>query len=154
MNELSPKARFDALAALLTFDDGGVTAVRQSLSRLMPKVGDLVQGFNLALKGTRAQELFAGLEGERLEVLQSLAASFVLRTVNCNFDDAYCAYVAEIAARQDVPPHFIALALSVAQDFVMRGLPAAMRDDLDALARALSAWSRLVSILKVMLSRA
>ncbi len=151
MPDHSPKARFDALAALLAFDAAAIAALREGLSRLSPKVGELIAAFDAVLKRAPAHALFADLQGERRDALQSLAASLLLRTVNCNFDEAYCDYLAELAARPDVPAHFFEISMSVTEDFVVRNLPGLLRDE-GKLAASLSGWSRLISILKVMLS--
>ncbi|MCC6572694.1 MAG: hypothetical protein IT462_02785 [Planctomycetes bacterium] len=148
MDDRPAKQRFDELATLLAFDEAAVSALRASLSLLMPRVSELVQAFDGALKRAPAS-LFGSLEGERRDTLQSLAANFVLRTISCNFDEDYCNFVAATARNADLPGHFIELSLTVTQDVVMRALPGLQRD-LDKLAQALSAWAKLISMLKIL----
>jgi hypothetical protein len=138
---------FDKLAALYSFSDRHTAAIRESLVLLLPRLGELVAEFDFALKRVAAQEAFAGLEGERRERLQSLMASFILRTANCNFDQAYCEYVAEISQGKEVPAGFFSFGLGCAQDFVCRVLPQAERDA-GKLAEKLSAWNRLCAVLR------
>ncbi len=139
--------RFDALASLHDFSEGHTSAIRDSLSLLMPRLGELVGQFDAALKRDGAIREFEGLEGERRERLQSLMASFILRTVNCTFDEAFCEYAREVSSAADVPRGFFAFGLSQAQDFVCRVLPGVQRDA-QKLAEMLCAWNRLVAILK------
>lgn len=139
--------RFDSLAELHEFSAHHVAAIRESLGLLMPRLGELVGQFDALLKRDAAKREFDGLEGERRERLQSVMASFILRTINCTFDDAFCEYAREVSQAPDVPRGFFAFGLTQAQDFVCRVLPGVQRDAA-RLAEMLAAWNRLAAILK------
>lgn len=139
--------RFDSLAELHEFSAHHVAAIRESLGLLMPRLGELVGQFDALLKRDAAKREFDGLEGERRERLQSVMASFILRTINCTFDDAFCEYAREVSQASDVPRGFFAFGLTQAQDFVCRVLPGVQRDAA-RLAEMLAAWNRLAAILK------
>ncbi|RIK65052.1 MAG: hypothetical protein DCC64_03005 [Planctomycetota bacterium] len=143
----SARQRFDDLAGALNFGAAQTASIRESLNLLLPRLGELVGSFDAALKCPAGARLFAGLEGERRDQLQSLMASFILRTVNCNFDEAYCDYAVEVSGGGQVPPGFFALGLSLAQDFVCGALPAVERDSAK-LSAMLTAWNRLLAVLK------
>lgn len=147
MPELSPKARFDALAGLLHFDAAAVDAIRHSINHLLREVSELVRMVDEAMKRDEAPKVLGDLGGERREKLQSLLASFIMRTINCNYDEDYCNYAAEVSGADDVPPALFAVGLTLANDFVALTLTNAV-DDREQLARMISAWSRLTSILK------
>jgi hypothetical protein len=138
--------RFDSLAALHDFTEPHVAAIRESLNLLLPRLGELVASFDAALKRSAANREFPGLEGERREQLQSLMASFILRTVNCNFDEAYCEFAREVSTGLNVPRGFFAFGLFAAQDFVCRVLPTVQRDHA-RLSEMLVAWNRLTAVL-------
>ena len=143
----SVKSRFDCFALALDFGAPQVSQIRESLSLLLPRLGELVASFDAALKRDVAGQLFPGLEGEQRERLQSLIASFILRTINCNFDDAFCEFAAEVSGTAEIPPGFFAFGLSMAQDFVCGALPSVQRDP-TKLAEMLTAWNRLIAALK------
>ena len=138
--------RFESLAALHDFTEPHVAAIRESLNLLVPRMGELIASFDAALKRSAAHAEFPGLEGERREQLQSLMASFILRTVNCNFDDAYCEFTREVSTSPNVPRGFFAFGLFAAQDFVCRVLPTVQRDHA-RLSEMLVAWNRLTAVL-------
>lgn len=147
MQELSPKARFDALASVLQFEPAQVDAIRHSINHLLKEVSELVRMVNEAMTSKGAPQVIGDLGGESREKLQSLLASFIMRTINCNYDEDFCNYAVEISHAEDVPPSLFPLGLSLANDFVAQTLPAAV-DDPERLANMLSAWNRLTSILR------
>lgn len=147
MDALSPKAKFDALAAMLQFDEAGVDCIRHSMKPLLANVNELVRSVNEMMKHPQAPLILGDIGGERRERLQSLLASFIMRTINCNYDEDFCNYAVEISHSEDVPPSLFPLGLSLANDFVAQTLPAAV-DDPERLANMLSAWNRLTSVLR------
>jgi hypothetical protein len=147
MDKLSPKARFDALAGVLSFDDACVDRVRNSIRLLLPHVNELVRRVDVSMQHQSAQAVYGELPKDLQERLQSLLASFIMRTINCNFDDEYCNYAVEISHAEDVPPRMFATGLSLANDFVAETLPGAV-DSADQLKGMLTAWNRLTSVLR------
>lgn len=144
METLSPKARFDALANLLQLDSAAVDAVRNSIKPLLPNVNDLIRRLNEMMQKPDFAVLFGEVSRDRM---QSLLASFIMRTINCNFDEAYCNYAHEVSRGEDVPAGMFALGLSLANDFVAETLPAHI-EERDQLATMLAAWNRLTAVLK------
>jgi hypothetical protein len=147
MEKLSPKAHFDALAGMLDFDAGSVDAVRNSIRHLLPNVNELVRRVNEMMRHADAPLIVGEIAGERREHLQSLLASFIMRTINCNFDEEYCNYAHEVSRGPDVPPDLFSLGLALANDFVAQTLPRRI-EDADQLARALESWNRLTAVLR------
>jgi len=147
MQALSPKARFDAMATVLNFDAAGVDAIRHSISHLLKEVNELVRMLNLAMKSSEAAAIIGDVGAEARERLQSLLASFIMRTINCNYDEAFCAYAHEVSHAPDVPPNLFGLALTLAMDFVAQTLPARV-DDRERLMNMMLAWNRLTAILR------
>jgi hypothetical protein len=144
---MSPKARFDAVAEVLGFDESGVDAIRYSINHLLKEVNELVRLLNVAMKSKHAAEIVGEVAGERRERLQSLLASFIMRTINCNYDEDFCNYAVEVSHGPDVPPNLFSLALTLALDYVVQTLPAKV-DDRERLAAMLSAWNKLTAILR------
>jgi hypothetical protein len=147
MEQLSPKARFDALADVLSFDAPQVDAIRHSINHLLKEVNELVRMVNEAMKSDAAVEVIGDLGGETREKLQSLLASFIMRTINCNYNEDYCNYAVEVSHGDDVPPNLFSLGLTLAQDFVTQTLPPRVEDG-ERLVEMLTAWNRLTSILR------
>lgn len=147
MDALSPKAKFDALAAMLQFDEAGVDCIRHSMKPLLANVNELVRSVNELMKHPRAPLILGDIGGERRERLQSLLASFIMRTINCNFDDEYCNYAHQVSRGADVPAHVFSLGLALANDFVARTLPEHI-EDRERLAEMLTAWNRLTAVLR------
>jgi hypothetical protein len=146
-DQLSPKARFDAFAGLTGFDSACVQALRTSLRHLLPTVNDLVRRVNEMMQARDASLLLGDLGGERRERLQSVMASFILRTINCNFDDEYCNYAHEVSHGDDIPPDLFSVGLALANDYVAETLPALI-EDRRQLANMLRAWNRLSAVLR------
>lgn len=147
MQNLSPKARFDALAEVLELDGSSVDSIRHSINHLLKDVNELVRMVNEAMTSDSAPEVVGDLGGESREKLQSLLASFIMRTINCNFDEDYCNYAVEISHAGDVPPNLFSLGLTLCNEYVVRCLTENV-DERERLAEMLSAWNRLTSILR------
>lgn len=146
MEGISPKARFDLLAGLVDLDESSIDQVRHSIRHLLPHMSELIRTLHGALKRNQAPAVIGELDAEALERLQSQFASFVMRTIGCNFDDDYCDWAVEISHHDGVPPRLYPLALALAGDFVSRTLAAAV-DDREQLAAMLGAWQRLLAVL-------
>jgi len=147
MDNMSPKARFEALAGVTGFDSACVDQVRQSIRLLLPSVNELVRRVDEAMRHDAAPHVLGDLGGEQRERMQSLLASFIMRTINCNFDEDFCNYAAEVSGSNDVPPNLFSVGLTLANDFVALTLPAG-EDDPERLASMLSAWNRLTAVLR------
>lgn len=147
MDKLSPKARFDALAGLLQLDESSVDCIRHSMKPLLANVNELVRSVNELMKHPNAPHVLGDLAGERRERMQSLLASFIMRTINCNFDDEYCNYANQVSSGDEVPPDLFSLGLTLANDFVAGTLPQHI-DDRERLADMLVAWNRLTAVLR------
>lgn len=146
-DSLSPKSKFDTLAGLLGLDAACVDALRASLRHLLPNVNDLVRRMNTMMQHDSAAKMFGDLGSERRERLQSVMASFILRTINCNFDEEYCNYAHEVSHGDDIPPDLFSLGLALANDYVAETLPGLI-DDRRQLANMLRAWNRLSAVLR------
>lgn len=147
MHSLSPKARFDAYASVLNFDASSVDAIRYSINHLLKDVSELVRMVDVAMKSDGAPHVIGDLGGETRERMQSLLASFIMRTINCNYDEDYCNYAVEISHGEDVPPALFPLGLSVAMQFVVQTLTERV-EDREQLTDMLAAWNKLTSILR------
>jgi hypothetical protein len=147
MQELSPKARFDALASVMQFEPAHVDAIRHSINHLLKEVSELVRSMNEAMTSKGAPLVLGDLDGDSREKLQSLLASFIMRTINCNYDEDFCNYAVEVSQSADVPRGLFPLGLSLANDFVAQTLPGAVEDP-ERLTDMLTAWNRLTSILR------
>lgn len=147
MDKLAPKARFDAYAALLGLDASGVDSIRHSIRPLLANVNELVRRMNEVMTHAGAAHVLGDVAGERRERLQSLLASFILRTVNCNFDEEYCNYAHDISHNADVPAGLFNLGLTLANDFVAQTLPLHI-DEREQLAAMLASWNRLTAALR------
>lgn len=147
MEDLAARPRFDALAAVLKLDEEAINAIRHSVNALLPNLSDLAAMWDETLRAKAAREVFGPMTPEQREELQSRLASFVFRTIACVFDDDFCEYAQEFARDKIVPPRLIPVALSVAYEFVARNLTEKIEDKAK-LAEALSAWSRLISVLR------
>jgi len=147
MDDYAPRPRFDALAAVLKLDDEAVNAIRNSVNPLLPNLSDLAAMWDETLRSKPARQVFGPMTPEQREELQSRLASFVFRTIACVFDDEFCDYADAFARDTTVPKRLIPVALSVAYEFVARNL-AEKLEDKQKLADALSAWSRLISVLR------
>ncbi|MBX3474881.1 MAG: hypothetical protein KF754_10905 [Planctomycetes bacterium] len=147
MEDLAPRPRFDALAALLKLDDDAVGLIRGSVNHLLANLGDLAAMWDETLRSQAARQTIGVMTPEQREELQSRLASFVFRTIACVFDDDFCDYADAFARDNSVPRRLIPVALSVAYEFVARNL-AEKIDDKQRLGDALSAWSRLISVLR------
>lgn len=147
MQQLSPKARFDALASVLSFDSASVDSIRHSISHLLKDVSELVRMVDVAMKSEGTVEVFGDVgEGTR-EKMQSLLASFIMRTINCNYDEEYCNYAVDVSSAGDVPVNLFAVGLTIANEYVTQTLPASV-DNTEQLTGMLSAWNRLTCILR------
>jgi hypothetical protein len=144
MQQLSPKAQFDALANLLQFDAASVDVLRVSLKPLLGSVNELVRRVDEMMKRPEAESIFGEFSRERM---QSLLASFIMRVINCNFDEAFCDYAREVSSADDVPPGLFSIGLTLANDFAARTL-AEQIDNREQLADMLATWNRLTAILK------
>lgn len=147
MQSLSPKARFDALASVMQFDAACVDAVRFSINHLLKDVSELVRMVDVAMKSEGAPAVVGDLGGETREKLQSLLASFIMRTINCNYDEDFCNYAVEISHGGDIPPNLFPLGLGIAMDYVAQTLPPRVEDSRQ-LTKMLVGWNRLTSILR------
>ena len=147
MDQLSPKARFDALASVLQFHSAQVDSIRHSINHLLKEVSELVRMVNEAMKSEHAAAVVGDLGGEAREKMQSLLASFIMRTINCNYDEEFCNYAVEVSHADDVPPRLFSMGLTLALDFVAQTLPGQV-EDRERLTDMLSAWNRLTSILR------
>jgi hypothetical protein len=147
MQAMSPKARFDAIAAVLGFDEPDVDAIRHSINHLLKEVNELVRMLNASMKSKHAAAMIGDVAPEQREKLQSLLASFIMRTINCNYDEDFCNYAVEVSHAADVPPNLFSLALTLAMDYVAHTLPPKV-DDSARLANMLVAWNRLTAILR------
>jgi hypothetical protein len=147
MQALSPKARFDAIATVLGFDESSVDSIRHSINHLLKEVNELVRMLNVSMKSPQAAAMIGDVPGEQREKLQSLLASFIMRTINCNYDEAFCDYAVEVSHADDVPPNLFGLALTLAMDYVAQTLPPKV-EDRGRLTSMLVAWNRLTAILR------
>jgi hypothetical protein len=147
MHSMSPKARFDAYASVLQFDGTSVDSIRHSINHLLKDVSELVRKVDVAMKSGSAPAVVGDLGGETREKLQSLLASFIMRTINCNYDEDYCNYAVEISHGEDVPPTLFPLGLGIAMEYVVETLTGRV-EDRKQLAGMLSAWNKLTSILR------
>lgn len=147
MQNLSPKARFDALADVLQFDSSSVDSIRHSINHLLKDVNDLVRMVNESMTRESANDVVGELDAGAREKMQSLLASFIMRTINCNFDEDYCNYVYEISHADDVPPNVFLLGLTLCNEYAVWCLIANVEDK-QRLTDMLSAWNRLTAILK------
>ncbi|MCA8912110.1 MAG: hypothetical protein KDB82_10425 [Planctomycetes bacterium] len=144
---MSPKARFDALASVLNFDSTQVDHIRHSVGHLIKDANELWRMVDEATKSDGAPAVVGDLgEGAR-DKMQSLFASFIMRTINCNYDEEFCNYAVEVSHGEDVPPRLFSLGLSIANDYVNQALPAKV-EDREQLTNMLRAWNRLTSILR------
>ena len=147
METLSCKARFDALAELIEFDEGCVSALRLSINHLLPEVQSLVRRLDERMKCDVLDRVIGEVDDARADKLKSLLASFVMRTINCNFDEDYCDYVVEVASGDNVPDGFFSFGLTLTNDFICQTLPGAVEDRAQ-LTSMLAAWNRVTAILK------
>lgn len=147
MQPMSPKSRFDAYASVLQFNGASVDAIRHSITHLLKDVSELVRMVDVAMKSDGAPAVVGDLGGETRERLQSLLASFIMRTINCNYDEDYCNYAVEISHGDDVPPAMFQLGLGLALDYVVQTLTERV-EDREQLANMLSAWNKLTGILR------
>jgi hypothetical protein len=144
---MSPKARFDAVAEVLGFDESSVDAIRYSINPLLKEVNELVRMLNQCMRSKQARALIGDVPEESRDRLQSLLASFIMRTINCSYDEAFCNYAHEVSHGEGVPPNLFSLALTLALDYVVQTLPGKI-DDRERLAAMLSAWNKLTAILR------
>lgn len=144
---MSPKTRFDALAELFAFDESSVDAVRYSINPLLKEVNELVRMLNQSMRSKHAAALLGDVPEEGRDRLQSLLASFIMRTINCNYDEAFCNYAVEVSHGEGIPPNLFSMALTLALDYVVQTLPGKVEDP-ERLAKMLSAWNRLTAILR------
>ena len=147
MQPMSPKTRFDAYASVLQFDSASVDAIRHSINHLLKDVSELVRMVDVAMKSDGAPAVVGDLGGETREKMQSLLASFIMRTINCNYDEEYCNYAVEISHGDDVPPALFPVGLGIAMEYVVGALTARVEDP-EQLGNMLSAWNKLTSILR------
>jgi hypothetical protein len=147
MHDISPKARFDHLAGVLGFNDDDVSHVRNSIRFLLPSVNELVQRVDRAMQHDSAAQVLGELSPEQREKLQSVLASFVMRTIGCNFDEDYCRYAVEMSHGENIPRRTFTVGLSILNDFVASTLPR-HTEDAEQLAETLGAWCRLIATLK------
>ncbi|MBZ0135677.1 MAG: protoglobin family protein [Planctomycetes bacterium] len=147
MQGMSPKSRFDAYASVLQFDAASVEAIRHSINHLLKDVSELVRKVDVAMKAEGAPAVVGDLGGETRERLQSLLASFIMRTINCNYDEDFCNYAVEISHAEDVPATLFPLGLGIAMDYVAQTLPGRVEDP-QQLAKMLTAWNRLTGTLR------
>lgn len=147
MEHLSPRARFDALAAVLKLDEAAVDAIRHSINTLLPSLRELAGMWDATMRSDAAGEVFGALSKQQREDLQGRLATFVMRTINCAFDDDFCDYADEFARDKSVPARLIPIALSVAFEFVARILATKVEDHIRR-AEMLAAWNRLITVLR------
>lgn len=152
MQPMSPKARFDAVASVLNFDEPDVDAIRHSINHLLKEVNELVRMLNTSMKSKQVAAVIGDVPPESREKLQSLLASFIMRTINCNYDEAFCNYAVEVSHADDVPPNLFSLALTLAMDYVAQTLPGQV-DEPERLTKMLMGWNRLTAILRELTSR-
>ncbi|MHC4839990.1 MAG: protoglobin domain-containing protein [Planctomycetota bacterium] len=145
--QLAPKARFDALASFMNFDSADVDAIRGSINFLLREISELVRMVDEAMKSEEAEAVIGEMDGPAREKLQSLFASFIMRTINCNYDEEFCEYAVEVSHDEDVPDRVFSLGLGLAMNYVSRTLPAAV-DDSDQLKDMLNAWNKLTCVLR------
>jgi hypothetical protein len=147
MHDLAPKARFDHMAGVLGLSNDDVSHIRNSIRFLLPSVNELVQRVDHAMRHESAVHVLGELSAEQRDRLQSVLASFVMRTINCNFDDDFCRYAVEISHADNVPPRMFTVGLSILNDFIASTLPGRAEDTQD-LGHMLGAWARLIATLK------
>lgn len=147
MQSMSPKARFDALASVMQFDASSVDAIRYSINHLLKDVSELVRMVDVAMTSDGAPAVVGDLGGETREKMQSLLASFIMRTINCNYDEDFCNYAVEISHADDIPPSLFPLGLGIAMDYVAQTLPDKV-EDREQLTNMLTGWNRLTGILR------
>lgn len=152
MQEMSPKARFDALARVLSFDSSSVDAVRHSIRHLIKDVNELVRMVDEAMKADVEFEVFGDLGESSRDRMQSLLASFIMRTINCNYDEEFCNYAVEVSMAEDVPQNLFSVGLTLANEYVTRTLATQVEDSTQLL-NMLCAWNRLTSILRELTRR-
>jgi hypothetical protein len=146
MEGLSPQARFELLSEVVGLDESSIDHVRHSIRHLLPQMSDLIRTLHGALQRKATARVLGDLDPAAREHLQSLFASFVMRTISCNFDEDFCTYAHEVSHNDAVPPRLFPLALAMAGEFVSRTLPPAV-DDPDRLASMLAAWDKLLAVL-------
>ncbi|MDC1141704.1 protoglobin domain-containing protein [Planctomycetota bacterium] len=151
--QLAPKARFDALATFMTFEPADVDAIRGSINFLLREISELVRMVDEAMKSEAAEAVLGELSGTQKEKLQSLFASFIMRTINCNYDEDFCDYAVEVSQGEDVPDGVFSLGLGLAMNYVARTLPASV-DDSDQLKDMLTAWNKLTCVLRELTRKA
>lgn len=146
MEGLSPQARFELLSEVVGLDESSIDHIRHSIRHLLPQMSDLIRSLHVALDRKATTRVLGEMDPTQREHLQSLFASFVMRTIGCNFDEDYCTYAHEISHGNGVPPRLFPLALAMAGEFVSRTLPPAV-DEPDRLASMLASWNRLLAVL-------
>ncbi|MDH5642069.1 MAG: hypothetical protein OEY28_12320 [Nitrospira sp.] len=142
----SPRARFDVLAGVYGLDSTAIDAIRRGINTVLPRVQELVRGVEQVLKSDSAQALVGSLDDAERARLLSVGASFVMRTIGCNFDDAFCDYAAGLAESQNLPERFVPAVVGIAGSFVITVLAGAVSDPAER-ERMTGAWSRLSSVL-------
>jgi len=147
MDELAPKARFDALAELFGLDEPALDAIRHTINPLLPQLQQLARMWDDTLRGPAAARVVGDLPAKQRADLQGRLASFIMRTINLVFDDDYCDYAQAFARDPAVPRQVIPVALAVAWEFVAITL-ADKADDRRKRHEALTAWHRLVCALR------
>ncbi|MEE9310855.1 MAG: protoglobin domain-containing protein [Planctomycetota bacterium] len=145
--QVAPKARFDALSSFIGFESSDVDAIRGSINFLLREISELVRMIDVAMKSESAGIVIGEMSGAEREKLQSLFASFIMRTINCNYDDDFCDYVVEVSQGEDVPERLFSLGLGLAMNYISRTLPAAV-DDSDRLKDMLTAWNKITCVLR------
>ena len=147
MEDLAPKARYDALASLFGLNEATVSGVRASVGLLLPEVSELVRMFDETIRSRAATAVLGPVAHEQRETLQSVLASFIMRTIGCNFDEDYCNYAHEISRGGSVPRRLFAVGLGTVGDFVAQTLPGKVEEP-EKLVTMLSAWNRLLCVLR------
>lgn len=151
--QLAPKLRFEALAKFICFEPSDIDAVRGSIGHLLREINELIRMVDQALKSDVAKDVLGEVSDAQKEKFQSLFASFIMRTINCNFDDDYCDYVVEVSSDEEVPANSFSLGLGLAMSYISRTLPGAVEDS-DQLKDMLSAWNKLTCILRELTRKA
>lgn len=147
MDDLAPKARYDALALLFRLDEAAISGVRSSVGLLLPEVSELVRMFDETMRSRAAATVLGPAAPEQRETLQSVLASFIMRTIGCNFDEDYCNYAHEISRGELVPRRLFSVGLGTVGEFVAQTLPGKV-DEPERLAGMLAAWNRLLCVLR------
>lgn len=147
MDDLAPRARFDAIAAMLKLDEPVLDAIRHSINTLLPALQQLARMWDETLRSEAARAVIGELSAKQRGELQGRLASFIMRTINCVFDDDYCDFAQALAKDPAIPKRVIPVALAVAYEFVARNLGPKI-EDRARLNEMLVAWNRLISTLR------